>query len=67
MGTEIRTSQSCSVVCYFGELNPLKQNILASQMEGGNSKLWTSVTKWEDGNGDGWRWSEQTTQAELLL
>lgn len=38
-GSEIRTSQSCSVLCYFGELNPFKQNILASKMQGGKSKL----------------------------
>lgn len=26
MGKEIRASQSCSVVCSFGELNPFKPN-----------------------------------------
>ena len=48
-GNEIRASQSCSVVCSFGELNPFKPNILASQMQGARSRLWTSRAEWEDG------------------
>lgn len=62
-GKEIRASQSCSVVCSFGELNPFKPNILASQMQGARSRLWTSHTKWEDGKVQ----SMQPTQLELLL
>lgn len=49
MGNEIRASRSCPVVCSSDELNPFKPNVLASQMQGARSGLWTSHAKWEDG------------------